>query len=137
MLDGHEGQISIDEALEWERQQLLDEQERGSVDELERLGESEAYGHVILLLLNQAGWLVHVTRPFAGQLDGDGTSGIMVVAAHTEADVPDIRICGRRLADVAPQLLVETGKHIRAISAARDRREPRLAELFNPLRQGR
>lgn len=136
MLDGHEGQISIDEALEWERQQLLDGQERGS-DELERLCETEAYGHVILLLLNQAGWLVHVTRPFAGQLDGDGTSGIMVVAAHTEADVPDVRICGRTIADVAPQLLVETGKHIRAISAARDRREQRLAELFSPLRRAR
>jgi hypothetical protein len=90
--------------------------------ELEQLGESDGFGWLILELLERAGWLVHVTTPFAGQLDGDGTRGILVVAAHPDVGLP-VEVQGRTVADCATPLLVETGKHVRAIANARARRQ--------------
>lgn len=110
-------QITIDDAaLECERQQRL----AASCD-LERLGGSFEYGWVILELLVQVGWYVHVTTPFAGQVDGDGTRGVMVVARHPLLDGVDLRVTGRTVADCATPLMIEAGKYIRKIANAHAR----------------
>jgi hypothetical protein len=114
------GQITIDDAiLESERANRVGDQD-GPI-ELERLGESFEFGWLILELLENAGWLVHVTVPFAGQLDGKGTRGVMVVARHELLDGVDLRVTGRTVADCATPLLVESGKYIRLIASARER----------------
>jgi hypothetical protein len=128
------GQITIDDAiLECERDRRLAEQD-GPI-ELERIGESFEFGYVILGLLGQQGWLVHVRAPFAGAIDGEGTRGIVVHAAHRYADVPDLMVEGRTVADCATPLMIECGKYTRAIVAARDRLEQQAAEHLSPLRK--
>lgn len=100
------GQMSIDDAA-------------GS--DLEQLGDLPEFGWVILELLDQNGWSVHVRAPFAGAIDDEGTPGVMILAAHRYADIPDLRIVGRTVADCAPQLMVEAGKYVPAIARARER----------------
>jgi hypothetical protein len=114
-------QITIDDAiLECERDRRLAEQD-GPI-ELERIGESFEFGWLILELLERAGWLVHVTFAFAGQLDGEGTRGILVIAAHPDVGLP-VEVTGRTVADCATPLLIETGKHARTIANAARRRD--------------
>lgn len=90
-------------------------------EDLELLAETDAYGWVILELLEVNGWLVHVRAPFAGAIDEYGTPGVVVHAAHRFVDVPAITITGRSVAECAPQLLVEAGRHVRTIANARRR----------------
>jgi hypothetical protein len=130
------GQITIDDALfECERQQRLAEQEFVPTGDLERLGDSDAYGELIRRLLELQGWSIHVRAPFSGEIDDAGTHGVMVIAAHRYADVLPVQLLGRNLAACAPQLMVECGKYTRAIVAARDRLEQQAAERLNPLRK--
>jgi hypothetical protein len=115
------GQITIEEAvLECERDQRL--AEASGPGELERIGDSFEFGYVILELLEKAGWFVHVTVPLGGQIDGDGTRGVMVLAVHRYADVPPLEVCGRTVADCAAPLMIEAGKYLRAIRNADGRR---------------
>jgi hypothetical protein len=115
------GQITIDDAiLECERNDRLAEVDGGET-ELEQLGESYAFGWIILELLEKAGWLVHVTAPFAGQLDGEGTRGVLVIARHPLLDGIELLVSGRTVADCATPLLMESGKYIRKIANARER----------------
>lgn len=120
MLD--EGQITSEEGfLACERQQLLAEQ--GGPLDLERLGQSFAFADAIFALLDRAGWSIHVRAPFGGQIDDEGTRGVLVIAAHRFADIPPLELCGRTRADCAVPLMVEADKYMRAIAAARARGE--------------
>lgn len=89
------------------------------VPEIERLGESPEFGWRLLELLEQQGWLVHVTTPFAGAIDGEGTSGILVVCAHPDVPGGPIQVCGRSVADCAVPLMLEASRWIPHIAAAR------------------
>jgi hypothetical protein len=127
VLDVRTGQITIEEAvLECEREQRLAEAS-GPTDP-QRLGESFEFGYVILGLLEKAGWFVHVTVPLGGQIDGEGTRGVMVLAVHRFADVPPLEVCGRTVADCATPLMVEAGKYLPAIRNAQRRREDAIAD---------
>lgn len=117
------GQITIDDAiLEVERQQLLDEGE-ADLGNLERLGESDGFGWVVLGLLEKAGWRIHVTRPFAGQIDDKGTPGILAIARHPDLDGVELTALGRSAADVATPMMIEADKYTRKLVNARRRRE--------------
>jgi hypothetical protein len=119
---GAAGQISIDDAIdECERESMLAETAAGG--DLERLGESHAWGWTLISMLERQGWLIHVAAPFAGAIDGDGTPGIMVVAAHPDVVDYEIKLQGRTVADCATPLLIEAGKWTRTIANARRRRE--------------
>jgi hypothetical protein len=114
------GQITIDDAIDdCERQAALSDHADGG--DLERLGETTAYGYLILELLERNGWAVHVRAPFAGAIDGDGTPGVVILAAHRFAEIPDLKFTGRTVADCAPQLMIEAGKYVRVIANARAR----------------
>lgn len=116
------GQITLEQAIdEVERQRGLDVAD-GAGHDIERLGEAPEYGWVILGLLEQNGWLVHITKPLGGQIDGEGTPGILVIARHRHLPLVEIKLDGRTVAECAPQLLVETGRYLRLIRNA-DRRE--------------
>jgi hypothetical protein len=88
-------------------------------DDLEQLGDSHAYGWTLLELLDQAGWHVHVTVPLAAQLDRDPEPGIMVRARHPLLDGVDLVMHGATVADCATPLMLQAGRQIRALAAAR------------------
>jgi hypothetical protein len=117
-------QITLDDAIaDVERQQLLEGAGDVDLGNLERLGESDGFGYVILDLLERAGWFVHVTVPFAGQIDNDGTRGVLVLARHPDLDGIEIAVTGRTVADCATPVMVEAGKYTRKLANARRRRE--------------
>lgn len=87
--------------------------------ELQPLADLPEFGRLLLQLLEQQGWLVHVTVPFAGIIDAAGTRGIMVICAHPDVVGPPIRVTGRELADCAIPVLKQASRAIPEIAAAR------------------
>ena len=75
---------------------------------LERLGESPAFGSLLLDLLGCAGWSIVITGAFAGD-------GVLVIARRGPFEV---RRSGATLADVAVDLFREAALLNRSIEPA-------------------
>lgn len=112
------GQLTIDDAIaDCERESRRAETAAGG--DLERIGDSFAWGWTLLELLERQGWGIHVTAPFAGQIDAAGTPGVVVIATHPAIDGLEIKIAGRTVADCATPLTIECGRYARAVRTAR------------------
>lgn len=69
--------------------------------ELERIGESDGLGWMLLELLERNGWTVHVRPAFAG--------GILVVGSHPRLGF-EVKCDGPRVADAAVPFFLECAR---------------------------
>lgn len=83
----------------------LEPDEPLSLGSMERIGESFAFGSMLVQLMRASGWVVEETKPFAG-LDetGEHNAGVLIIA---RLGALEIKRVGATLADVAIDLFNE------------------------------